>query len=173
MSRRRKRSSILQLNISKFFYLNNLINYNFNSRHQAIIKSGEEGRNRLLDSVKLSVNAEKDALAGKEREITEAQDKFDEIASGLNAMLKSIQVDYAIGNMGDMLESLGVIEDKINELIAAKAVLLEELDPENITEIKRMLVPDPPAIAMNDEENILGVAPSTRSELNHYVILKV
>ena len=111
------------------------------------------------------MNAEKEALAGKEREITEAQDKFDEIANGLNAMLKSIQVDYAIGNMGDMLESLGVIEDKINELIAAKAVLLEELDPENITEIKRMLVPDPPAIAMNDEENILGVAPSTRSEL--------
>ena len=98
----------------------------------------------------------------KENEVKEAQNKFDEIAGGLNSMLKAIDVDYEIDNMGDMLDSLGLIEDKINELIAAKAVLLEELDPENISEIKRMLVPDPPAIAMNDEENILGVAPSTR-----------
>merc|ERR1711935_29879 len=131
------------------------------NRHQKIIKAGEQGRNELLEGVKAKVATEQQALVAKECDVNEAQDKFDEIASGLNGMLKSIDVEYAIGNMGDMLESLGVIEDKINELIAARAVLLEELDPENIAEIKRMLVPDPPAISMNDEENILGVAPST------------
>jgi len=131
------------------------------TRHQDIIRAGETGRNELLEGVRAQVDAEKGALIEKENEVKEAQDKFDEIAGGLNSMLKTIDVDYEIDNMGDMLDSLGLIEDKINELIAAKAVLLEELDPENISEIKRMLVPDPPAIAMNDEENILGVAPST------------
>ena len=140
----------------------NLKAKNYISRHQDIIRAGETGRNELLDGVRAQVDAEKAALIEKENEVKEAQDKFDEIAGGLNSMLKTIDVDYEIDNMGDMLDSLGLIEDKINELIAAKAVLLEELDPENISEIKRMLVPDPPAIAMNDEENILGVAPSTR-----------
>ena len=115
-----------------------------------------------MDGIYAEIEAEKNSLADKEREVKAAQESFDEIATGLNTMLKSIDVDFEIGNMGDMLDSLGVIEDKINELIAAKAVLLEELDPENINEIKRMLVPDPPAISMTTDENVLGLAPSTR-----------
>ena len=95
-----------------------------NSRHQQILQADEEGHKAILDSIHAEIAAEQNSLADKESEVKAAQDSFEEIATGLNAMLKSIEVDFEIGNMGDMLDSLGVIEDKINELIAAKAVLL-------------------------------------------------
>ena len=38
---------------------------------------------------------------------------------------------------------------------------MEELDPENVTAIKHILVPQPPALPLDDEAHQLVVAPST------------
>ena len=39
---------------------------------------------------------------------------------------------------------------------------MEELDPENVTAVKHILVPEAPSIALTDEDQILHQVPSTR-----------
>ena len=68
-----------------------------NSRHQQILQADEEGHNAILDGIHAEIEAEQNSLADKEREVKAAQDSFEEIATGLNAMLKSIEVDFEIG----------------------------------------------------------------------------
>ena len=47
--------------------------------------------------------------------------QLDEISRGLNQMLLQIGVDdFVITNNGQLTKSLGIMEDKINDLIAAK-----------------------------------------------------
>ena len=43
-----------------------------------------------------------------------------------------------------------------------QALLMEELDPENVAAVKHILVPDPPAISLTDEDMLLTSAPSFR-----------
>ena len=42
-----------------------------------------------------------------------------------------------------------------------QAVIMEELDPENVSAIKHILVPQPPALPLDEEAHQVVVAPST------------
>ena len=57
----------------------------------------------------------------------EKQDqKYVEITTGLNKMLEQVELEYRIKNNGELMESLGYIEEKINDLIAAKVNYFEK-----------------------------------------------
>jgi len=120
---------------------------------------GDEERNAFLDEVETKVQKEKALNAEKAAQLAQSNAQFDELRSGIQHMLAQLGIDVAIASNADLLESLGDIEEKINELIAAKAMLMEELDPENQSAIKHILVPDPPALPI--EEPPLLLAPST------------
>lgn len=120
---------------------------------------GDEERNAFLDEVETKVEKEKAVNAEKAAQLAESNAQFDELKSGIQHMLDQLDINVAIASNADLLESLGDIEERINELIAAKAMLMEELDPENQSAIKHILVPDPPALPI--EEPPLLLAPST------------
>jgi len=129
-------------------------------RHQEMIQSGEEGQNNILANIQATTEHEKQRCIAKEAELEVSNAQYVEITSGLNKMLEQVELEYRIKNNGELMESLGYIEEKINDLIAAKALLMEELDPENVAAIKHILVPDPPAISLTDEDILLTSAPS-------------
>lgn len=129
-------------------------------RHQEVIQSGEEGQQSILANIRSTIETEKVRCVAKEAELEVSNAQYAEITTGLNKMLDQVELEYRIKNNGELMESLGYIEDKINDLIAAKALLMEELDPENVAAIKHILVPDPPAISLTDEDMLLTSAPS-------------
>jgi len=129
-------------------------------RHQEMIQSGEEGQKNILANIQATTEHEKQRCIAKEAELEVSNAQYVEITSGLNKMLEQVELEYRIKNNGELMESLGYIEEKINDLIAAKALLMEELDPENVAAIKHILVPDPPAISLTDEDILLTSAPS-------------
>lgn len=129
-------------------------------RHQEIIHDGEASQQNILGEINDKKEAEKERCANKEAEVEISNGQFAEITGGLNKMLEQVQMDYRIKNNGELMDALGHIEEKINDLIAAKALLMEELDPENVAAIKHILVPDPPAISLTDDDILLTSAPS-------------
>jgi len=129
-------------------------------RHQDVIQSGEEGQQSILANIRSTIETEKERCVAKEAELEVSNAQYVEITTGLNKMLEQVELEYRIKNNGELMESLGYIEEKINDLIAAKALLMEELDPENVAAIKHILVPDPPAISLTDEDMLLTSAPS-------------
>jgi len=136
----------------------NLLDANFRKQSRMMI-AGDEGRNNLMEDVSIKVEEEKKVNSEKNDLLQESNAQFDELKSGLQQMLTQLDIKYTIDSNGDLMESLGEIEERLNELIAAKAMMMEELDPENHQAIKHILVPDPPALPI--EEPPLLNAPST------------
>ena len=50
----------------------------------------------------------------------ESNSQFDELREGVQRMLTQLDIDFKIDNNSRMMNSLGEIEEKLNELIAAK-----------------------------------------------------
>ena len=50
----------------------------------------------------------------------ESNSQFDELREGVQRMLTQLDIDFKIDNNSRMMDSLGEIEEKLNELIAAK-----------------------------------------------------
>ena len=59
----------------------------------------------------------------KREELEESNSQFDELRSGVQQMLEQLDIDFRIDNNSRMMDSLGEIEEKLNELIAAKVSL--------------------------------------------------
>ena len=62
----------------------------------------------------------------KREELEESNSQFDELRSGVQQMLEQLDIDFRIDNNSRMMDSLGEIEEKLNELIAAKVSLKTE-----------------------------------------------
>jgi hypothetical protein len=120
---------------------------------------GDEGRLLKIENLKEEVESEKEFNSKKRSELEDSTAQFDELRSGLQAMITQLDIDFMINTNADLMSSLGEIEERLNELIAAKAMMLEELDPENVQAIRHILVPEPPALPI--EEVPLLTAPST------------
>ena len=84
---------------------------------------GDEERNAFLDEVETKVQKEKALNAEKAAQLAQSNAQFDELKSGIQHMLAQLGIDVAIASNADLLESLGDIEEKINELIAAKVIV--------------------------------------------------
>ena len=63
----------------------------------------------------------------KREELEESNAQFDELRSGVQQMLEQLDIDFRIDNNSRMMDSLGEIEEKLNELIAAKVSLKSEI----------------------------------------------
>ena len=53
----------------------------------------------------------------------ESNSQFDELREGVQRMLTQLDIDFKIDNNSRLMDSLGEIEEKLNELIAAKVHL--------------------------------------------------
>jgi len=136
------------------------INVKFDEDKENMLSSDED-RNERLQALKDKVETEREFKDKKQEELEESNSQFEELREGVQRMLTQLEIDFKIDNNSRMMDSLGEIEEKLNELIAAKAVIMEELDPENVSAIKHILVPQPPALPLDEEAHQVVVAPST------------
>ena len=144
---------------------------------------GEDEQRSALEAAEKKISSEVEAKEAQFKELEKSNEQFEQITDGLKQMMNQIDVEYEIKNnsgmcgkqthwhrsyyvLSDLIDSLGAIEDRINELIAAKALIQEELEPDNVAAIKHILVPEPPALALTDEDILLTGAPSTRYTIN-------
>ena len=81
---------------------------------------GDEGRLHKIEILKEEVEAEILVNDKKREELENSSSQFDELRNGLDQMITQLDIDFIINTNSDLMESLGAIEDRLNELIAAK-----------------------------------------------------
>lgn len=119
----------------------------------------DDERNETVIAAKASLEESENLKDGGMQELQNSNDEFEMLIKGITQLSKQLSLEVSIEHNNDLMDVLGAIEDRINELIAAKAVIVEELDPD-MNHTARLLVPGPPPLPI-EERSALFSAPST------------
>lgn len=125
------------------------------------MQDGDDNRAGRFALLKSEVEREKEINEEKQIALGEFDSQFQELQTGLKKLLEQLDINFTIDTNADLMNSLGEIEDRLIEMVAAKAILMEELHPDvdNHQAIRHILIPEPPALPLEDPP--LLQAPST------------
>ena len=84
---------------------------------------GDEGRSVRLEVLQEQVEHESGFNDQKQVELQDSAAQFEELRTGLQQMITQLDINFSIDTNGDLMPSLGEIEERLNELIAAKVPL--------------------------------------------------
>jgi hypothetical protein len=119
----------------------------------------DDERNEMVIASKAALEESENLKARGEQHLQNSNDEFEMLRNGITQLSKQLSLEVSIEHNNDLMDSLGAIEDRINELIAAKAVIVEQLDPD-VNHTVRLLVPGPPPLPI-EERSAMFSAPST------------
>ncbi|CBY20489.1 unnamed protein product [Oikopleura dioica] len=119
----------------------------------------DDERNEKLTGTQTSLEESENLKADGLRDLQSSNDEFEMLIKGITQLSEQLSLEVSIEHNNDLMDVLGAVEDRINELIAAKAVIVEQLDPD-VNHTARLLVPGPPPLPI-EERSALFSAPST------------
>ena len=89
------------------------------------MQDGDDNRAGRFALLKSEVEREKEINEEKQIALGEFDSQFQELQTGLKKLLEQLDINFTIDTNADLMNSLGEIEDRLIEMVAAKVKILK------------------------------------------------